>query len=293
MWLSIEVTKLTLVGILEGKNRLELEKSFKYERLQVGDIIEIYNNNTKHLNQFLVIITAKEAEKCLEFDVGLLPNLGIIEMFDHINDTDDSPEVLAIPMRLELLKHNRDPMVTTVAKPQKMLDIFRKHNAMLGDVDDLPKLHETEIYKLYDPVKEFGHDEDNELKVAYESEEQRCEQAYDNWAKAVEECHEYISKFRGEFEYHSMCDYHGFDANGIYKLTVGEFKYNWANKTTSTNCCYDIDNGKTATMVAKTGKDFIQNLQICTGPDYDCEYYIEKLWFDLKSNTYVVGMGRR
>ena len=216
MWLSIEVTKLSLVDILQGTNKLELEKSFKYERLQVGDIIEIYNNNTEHLSQFLVIITAKEADQHLEFDVGLLPNLGIIEMFDHVHDTDDSPEALALPMHLELLKHNHDPMITTVAKPQWMLDIFRKHNAMLGDDNDLPKLHETEIYKLYDPVKEFGHDEDNELKVAYEAEEQRCDQSYDNWAKAVEKCHEYISKHRKEFESRSIYDYHGFDSNGIY-----------------------------------------------------------------------------
>jgi len=290
MWYCIYVSENTLLELSNNKNILKLEKTFKYERLEVGDIVELHVNDKLH--DFFVIITAKEVEHNLEFEVGLLPNLGTIEMFNYVKDTDDEPEALAISMNLDFLKHNRDPMVTTITKPQWMIDIFNKHNAYLGHWTELPQFRDSDIYKRVDAVRLFNDPEDSELIVAYDTEEKRFDQEHNNWDNAVEECYEYINNFRKEFEQQNMTKYHGFDQYGIYKLTVGEFRPNLVNKTTSTNCCYNIDISKTATMVAKTGQDFIQNLQICTGSDYDGEYYIEKLWYDLKSNTYVVCMGR-
>ena len=122
------------------------------------------------------------------------------------------------------------------------------------------------------------------LEAELEPIKDNCDREYEKWSKAVVESAEYVRNFKQNLDQQDMSDYQGFDNNGVYRLMLCIFN--------DDNDGYKTVDSTTTTMVAKTGKDFVQNLQICMGPNYDDEYYISRVWYDLKFDCYMVDIGR-
>ena len=160
-------------------------------------------------------------------------------------------------------------------------DRYVIHKVELDNIAEILELYQKYCTKL-DKKDQSLDDIISGLQLKLEPIKDRCEQEYEKWNRAVVETTEYIRDFKQIFERQTTLDYQGFDMSGMYKLTICEFREDGLKIYDST----------ITTMVAKTGKEFVQNLQICMGPDYDDEHYINRVWYDLKSNCYMVDIGR-